>query len=298
MNSQYPNTAATNTAFASSPPDSHTIDVSSGSDILASDISRSLSTKRLQASPSTEAPFDGLAPAIDEDQLHSIVGQHLVLTPVPPEIDAPTPSIHSDLNLEVLDDSSNSQRRLSSVTATPTTSSETAADSVASDESATLNSHFQLQGGADANDVYKWHEKQTRRQLGARSYTYHGAPKKDLTIADIKAPGGFRRHYIQTEAEARGEPVPALPTKSFIHFLGLFNMYEIDHFAGENFHSIPRRSIVVPKDEEKRRLSMADTLGSRRYYMPGEDLKEDEEAIEEPEEKISFSKAVGMLFKT
>lgn len=257
-----------------------------------------MSTKRLQASHSAENLFDGPPPAIDEEQLHSIVGQHLVITSVLPETDAPTPSIHSDSNLEVLNDSGDSQRRLSSVTATPTTSAESATDSAVTDGSATLNSHFQLQGGADANDVYKWHEKQTRRQLGPRSYTYHAPPKNTMAIENMKAPGGFRRHYIQNEAVARGEPAPALPTKSFIHFLGLFNMYEMDHFAGENFGSIPKRSIVVPKDAEKRRLSMADTLGSRRYYMPGENLKEDEEAIEEPEEKLSFSKAVGMLFKT
>ncbi|KAF9291247.1 neutral amino acid transporter [Linnemannia elongata] len=296
MESQYPHTTAT--TAAPSTPDSHTIDMSSGLDIPASEISRSMSTRRLQATHSTENVFDGPPPVIDEEQLHSIVGQHLVMAPVPAEIDTPTPSIHSDSNLEVLNDSADSQRRLSSVTATPTTSAESSADSAATDGSATLNSHFQLQGGADANDVYKWHEKQTRRQLGARSYTYHAPPKKDMTIETIKAPGGFRRHYIQNEAVARGEPAPALPTKSFIHFLGLFNMYEMDHFAGENFRSIPKRSIIVPKDVEKRRLSMADTLGSRRYYKPGEDLKEDEEAIEEPEEKISFSKAVGMLFKT
>ncbi|KAG0374951.1 neutral amino acid transporter [Mortierella sp. AD032] len=295
MDSQYPHTA---TAAASSSPDSHTIDMFSGLDTTASDISRSMSTRRLQASSSTENLFEGSAPVIDEEQLHSIVGQHLVMTPVLPEVDTPAPSIHSDSNLEVLDDPANSQRRLSSVTATPTTTSESATDSTATDGSATLNSHFQLQGGADVNDVYKWHEKQTRRQLGPRSYTYHTPPKKDLTIETIKAPGGFRRHYIQNEAVARGEPAPALPTKSFIHFLGLFNMYEMDHFAGENFRSIPKRSIIVPKDAEKRRQSMADTLGSRRYYMPGENLKEDEEAIEEPEEKLSFSKAVGMLFKT
>jgi proton-coupled amino acid transporter len=75
-------------------------------------------------------------------------------------------------------------------------------------------------------------------------------------------------------------------------------MREFDRFAGEDFHSIPRRSIVVPKDMDKRRLSMVESLASRRYFVPGEHLKEDEEAIEAPEEKISFSKAVGMLFKT
>ncbi|KAF9919625.1 neutral amino acid transporter [Linnemannia zychae] len=294
MDSQYSKTKA---VTSQSSPDNHVIDMSSDLNTTTSNVSRSLSTKRLQDNPSTETP-NSPVPDLDEEKLHSIVGQHLVFTPVLPEIDTSVPSIHSDANLEVIDDCNSSQRPLSSVTAAPTISSESASDRTTSDGSATLNSHFQLQGGADANDVYKWHEKESRRQLGPRSYTYHAPSKQDKIIDTIKAPGGFRRHYIQNEAIARGEPAPTLPTKSFIHFLGLFNMYEIDHFAGENFHSIPRRSIVVPKDADKRRISMADTLGSRRYYMPGEELKEDEETVEEPEEKISFSKAILMLFKT
>ncbi|KAF9287142.1 neutral amino acid transporter [Mortierella alpina] len=266
---------------------------------VESAISRSISTRRLQASPSSENLYDGPTAVLDDEHLHAIVGQHLVITPTLPEMEEIL-SLPSD----PCDDGMNTQmptverKRSPSSTTTATTSDKSVTETSATDGSATLNSHFQLQGGADANDVYKWHEKQTRRQLGPRSHTYHAPVNQDPIIENMKAPGGFRRHYMQHDAATRGEPAPLLPTKSFIHFLGIFNMYEIDNFAGEKFKSIPRRSIVVPKDLEKRRLSRADTLGSRRYFMPGEELKEDEEAIEEPEEKISFGKAVGMLFKT
>lgn len=156
-------------------------------------------------------------------------------------------------------------------------------------------SHFQLQGGDAANEIYKWHAKETRRQIN-RSQTYHAPSNQDADIVQIKTPGGFRRHFLQQDAAARGEPAPELPTKSFIHFLGLFNMYEMDHFAGENFHSIPRKSIVVPRDLEKRK-SMG-SIASKRFLHPGQHIEEDEEVIEEPEEKISFGKAIGMLFKS
>ncbi|KAG0209685.1 neutral amino acid transporter [Mortierella sp. GBA30] len=264
---------------------------------LTTGVSRSISTKRLQASPSSENLFDGTTPVLDDEHLHAIVGQHLVFTPTLPEMEELNPTSSDDSGLRTNTAPIERQRSTSSTTV-PTTTDESTTDTAATDGSATLNSHFQLQGGADANEVYKWHEKQTRRRLGPRSYTYHAPLNQDPIITTIKAPGGFRRHFIQQDAATRGEPAPQLPTKSFIHFLGIFNMYEIDNFAGESFRSIPQRSIVVPKDLEKRRISMADTLGSRRYFMPGEELKEDEEAIEEPEEKISFSKAVGMLFKT
>lgn len=150
-----------------------------------------------------------------------------------------------------------------------------------------------------SNDVYKWHEKETRAKLN-RAQTYHTPMNvdEDPEIANIKAPGGFRRHYIQQDAATRGQPAPHMPTKSFIHFLGMFNMYDMDHFAGENFHSIPRRSIVVPKDAEKRRQSLARVDTSQRRIFMGEELEEDEEVIEEPDEKIGFSKTLGMLFKS
>ncbi|KAG0330625.1 neutral amino acid transporter, partial [Podila humilis] len=175
-------------------------------------------------------------------------------------------------------------------------------------------SHFQLQGGDAANEVYKWHAKETTRRQVNRSQTYHGvSPSANqeegggtsaaADMVQMKTPGGFRRHFIKQDAAARGEPAPKLATKSFIHFLGLFNMYEMDHFAGENFHSIPRRSIIVPRDMEKRRMSLASVAeggvgAPKRYMHPGEHIDDDEEVIEEPEEKISFGKAVGMLFKS
>ncbi|KAI7818085.1 transmembrane amino acid transporter protein-domain-containing protein [Gamsiella multidivaricata] len=153
-----------------------------------------------------------------------------------------------------------------------------------------------------SNDVYKWHEKEARQQVN-RAQTYH-APQPSVgsaNISHIKAPGGFRRHFLQHDAAARGDPAPHIPTKSFIDFLGLFNMYEFEHFAGENFRQTPRRSIVVPKDLERRRKSFVEaeeTGEGLKYFRQGQEIEEDETVIEEPEEQISFSKAVGMLFKT
>ncbi|KAF8924034.1 transmembrane amino acid transporter protein-domain-containing protein [Dissophora ornata] len=266
----------------------------------ASAISRTKSTRRLQVSPHSTSLLDGSTPPLDDEHLHAIVGQHLVITPALPEMDVSTLPIPTSPSESVANGGTFhlERQRTSSSTSTPRASSASAVGSTITDDSATLNSHFQLQGGADANDVYKWHEKQTRRQLGARSYTYHAPHNKDPAFSSIKAPGGFRRHFIQQDAVVRGEPAPQLPTKSFIHFLGSFNMYEVDHFAGEDFRSIPKRSIVVPKDLEKQRISMTESIGSRRYFIPGEELMEDEETIEEPGEKLSFRKAIVMLFKT
>ncbi|KAF9582264.1 neutral amino acid transporter [Lunasporangiospora selenospora] len=307
-------------------------------------ISRARSTKRLAGGPGQSGNLS-VDTAADGSKLHSIVGQHLVLSPsgkantptspmggvmpppgpldpvpldpyasVAPDYIGPVstapltvksrlPPGASDMDLGIESDPHSDprssdpekQQRLS-----------VGIDSISGvDDSASSQhdaaSHFNLLGADVSHDVYKWHEKETRRQVG-RSHTYHNpldTKEDDPEISNIKAPGGFRRHFIQQDAATRGGPEPHFPSKSFIHFLGMFNLYEFDHFAGENFHSIPRRSIVVPKDIDRRRKSLAETLYSeRKVFTPGQAIADDEIVIVEPQEKISFSKALGMLFKT
>ncbi|KAF9918051.1 neutral amino acid transporter [Lobosporangium transversale] len=267
-------------------------------DVSDSAFERSKSIKRLQADPATVNTSTGSVPELDDRHLHAIVGQHLITTPLPDtngsSLAQPLPS---DSPPKSINDANLLERQRSANSTNAITSAASTFEATVPESSIGWNPHLQLQGGADANDIYKWHAKETRRQLGPRAHTYHAPHTKVPGISAIKLPGGFRRHFLQQDAAARGVAAPKLPTKSFIHYLGLFSMYEFDHFAGENFQSIPRRSIIVPKDPEKRRRSLA-TVGSHRYFMHSDEVQEDEEVIEEPEELISFSKAVGMLFKT
>jgi len=308
----------------SSIPTTATLLSTSEETAAAADIARSKSTKRLLATPDHQTLSVNTTPFPDDDQLHAIVGQHLAFTPTIPEV--PTlPSPPSASSDGVFRNELPSTGDALSVPGgaiglgvnttglpfvTPDSSTIHSAASVHPSDSNLLQaetasagfdtpSHFNMQGADVSNDVYKWHEKETRAKLN-RAQTYHAPINVDegADIANIRAPGGFRRHYIQQDAATRGHAAPHLPTKSFIHFLGKFNMYDMDHFAGENFHSVPKRSIVVPKDAEKRRQSLMITDTSQRRIFMGEELAEDEEVIEEPDEKIGFSKALGMLFKS
>ncbi|KAF9425557.1 neutral amino acid transporter [Podila epigama] len=309
--------------------DGHTTVNMSLSDSLKSDpstsstsgVSRSQSTKRLLTPLviNTDTPV----PKIDEEHLHAIVGQHLALTPTIPEPETILPTSPYSATSAPLSSartspvlfSSGPDAGVSVTTLAPSTVVDMQSqpqDKIAPDALPTnmavsprippseqldtqgLPTHFQLQGGDAANEVYKWHAKETERRTMNRSNTYHAPLHEDAEIAQIKAPGGFRRHFIQQDAAARGEPAPELPAKSFIHFLGMFNLYEMDHFAGEDFHSIPRRSVVVPRDMEKRMSMGSITV---KPFLAGQHIEDDEEVIEAPEEKISFGQAVGMLFK-
>ncbi|KAF9360178.1 neutral amino acid transporter [Mortierella sp. AD094] len=286
--SQSPSTQ--NSAGTGTPNESTTITINS-TDMSVSETPRSRFTERLQANPIPDCQSDGPTPTLNDEHLHAIVGQHLVLTPSLLEMDLV--SLSSGGRSSV--DSLHCQKQTSPSPATTPTISKTLDES---NDVVGSNAHFQLQGGADANDVYKWHLKQARQKLGSRSYTYHAPHQNSTLMSSIKTPGGFRRHFINQDAFSRGKPAPQLPSSSFIHFLGLFSMYEIDHFAGEDFRATPRHSVVVPKTLGKRRLSMTDTLTSKLDFITEDGLLGDEETIEAPEEKISFSKAVGMLFKT
>ncbi|KAF9979169.1 neutral amino acid transporter [Actinomortierella ambigua] len=267
-----------------------------------SSVTRAKSTKRLMDNPVPELTDINTSLPVPED-LYRIVGEHLAITPT---LSRTSDSLNSPVSpLEPTSTSTTAlstkpigeplpPKEIEAIGATATNADSNSDGSPVLDEP----SHFQLQGGADTHDVYKWHAKEVRRQLGPRSQTYH-APRRssiDMMAADIKAPGGFRRHYVQQDAAARGED-PKIHSKNFLQFLGMFSMYEYDHFAGENFHSVPRKSIIVPRDPEKR-LSIAGSVSSMRYLTEGEKVEEDEVVIEEPEEKIGFGKAVAMLFKT
>ncbi|KAG0266856.1 neutral amino acid transporter [Mortierella polycephala] len=298
-------------------PDDH----NTGNEVTfdADGVARAESTKRLLENPSREGLTIDTTPSPYNGQLHAIVGQHLVLTPTssmqstdqsrsyspsaPTAVSADHGHFqHGESSDPATDVSGNNLGHFDQPSYTTLTPErigpmDTEPEKNGSSSIPDSSSYFNLLGADVSNDVYKWHEKEQRRQID-RAQTYHAPTTDDPDISNIKVPGGFRRHFVQQDAATRGAPAPHL-TESFIHFLGLFNMYEIDHFAGENFHSIPRRSIVVPKDLEKRRHSLAETVKSeRKIFIPGQTVEEDEIVIEEPEEKISFSKAVGMLFKT
>ncbi|KAG0233547.1 neutral amino acid transporter [Actinomortierella wolfii] len=298
-------TLASSTVANSTTAGSSTTD----NDIL---VSRAKSTKRLMDKPLPELTASIPTPP---EHLHRIVGEHLAITPTithssdpfgtPVSPTSPLGRTATTSSTQSFTNKPNEQQPVSSketegIEAAATNPADQAASIEASPRGSPVldePSHFQLQGGAETHDVYKWHAKEARRQLGPRMHTYHAPRRSSDTMADIKAPGGFRRHFVQQDAAARGSQ-PKIHTKNFIQFLGMFSMYEYDHFAGENFHSVPRRSIIVPRDPEKRRLSLAGTIDSMRYLTEGEKVEDDEIVMEEPEEKIGFGKAVAMLFKT
>lgn len=90
----------------------------------------------------------------------------------------------------------------------------------------------QMQGGAITDDVYRWAHKNRRASARrTRSESLHiprtATIDPELDVQEIRQPGGFRRFYVNAQAEQQGRPPPRA-LKSFIDFLSLYG-----HFAGE-----------------------------------------------------------------
>ncbi|KAI8146858.1 transmembrane amino acid transporter protein-domain-containing protein [Fennellomyces sp. T-0311] len=105
-------------------------------------------------------------------------------------------------------------------------------DSYQSDDSSGITSVHQLPGGSITHGIYKWTEnvQQSRHQRKrTRSVVLPRNEPLDPSLANLKDPGGFRRHFVADRAHRQGKkPVPWM-TRSFVEFLALYG-----HFGGED----------------------------------------------------------------
>ncbi|ORE03621.1 hypothetical protein BCV72DRAFT_251751 [Rhizopus microsporus var. microsporus] len=205
-----------------------------GSDYLSSSVDRALSTARLGTSPksltsshhtygstndlehmntthsgnlfrplstATYNPEDNTVSAdLSEDQVVQVVKRHLVDTS--PAASLRSASIHRSITNE-------------------------------DDRGSALRSVHQLPGGAITHDIYKWaedaeNEQIARRQRSQSFYLPKGEPL-DPTLARLKDPGGFRRHFVVHKAARLGRAPPNWMTRTFVDFLALYG-----HFGGED----------------------------------------------------------------
>ncbi|KAI9490589.1 transmembrane amino acid transporter protein-domain-containing protein [Zychaea mexicana] len=98
------------------------------------------------------------------------------------------------------------------------------------DNSSGITSVHQLPGGSITHGIYKWtenveHSRYQRKRT--RSVVLPRNEPSDPALANLKDPGGFRRHFIRAQRQGQ-EPSP-WATKSFVEFLALYG-----HFGGED----------------------------------------------------------------
>ncbi|KAL0139470.1 transmembrane amino acid transporter protein-domain-containing protein [Mucor lusitanicus] len=139
---------------------------------------------------------------LPEDQVAKVVKRHLVDTSPSPSLRSG--SIHRSITNE--DDQASSSN---------------------------VRSVHHLPGGAITHDIYKWaedveNEQLARRQRSQSFYVPRSEPV-DPTLARLKDPGGFRRHFVVKNAARQGREPPHWMTRTFVDFLALYG-----HFGGED----------------------------------------------------------------
>jgi solute carrier family 36 (proton-coupled amino acid transporter) len=111
-------------------------------------------------------------------------------------------------------------------------------------------SSLRLQGGDIHRDLYKI---ENRARMHQRAQTFSGPgvlrpnDDDDLEVSEIRAPGGFRRAYVQQKygpLDARNVPV----ARTFVDFLDLYGS-----FAGEDLHESEEESNIDDVEEGERR---------------------------------------------
>jgi proton-coupled amino acid transporter len=154
---------------------------------------------------------------LPEQQVARVVKEHLLLGS-PKLSGRASPSIHSVPDSDV---------------ASNTGHSSAYDDFDAADYQAAVH---QLPGGSIVDGIYKWaanvESQQVDRRKRSKSFSSPAGRYVDEAIAsDIRAPGGFRRHYVMHKAAELGKAPPNYITKNFFDFLCLYG-----NFGGEDLH--------------------------------------------------------------
>ncbi|CAO3690342.1 unnamed protein product [Rhizopus microsporus] len=113
-----------------------------------------------------------------------------------------------------------------------------------------VQSIHKLPGGAITHDIYKWTESVEQEQLARRkrSQSMMVVPHQpsDPALANLKDPGGFRRHFVFKKAAKKGKKPPMWVTSSFVDFLALYG-----HFGGEDLSD--EEGLDSDEEEERRK---------------------------------------------
>ncbi|KAJ2453416.1 hypothetical protein EV183_002273 [Coemansia sp. RSA 2336] len=142
------------------------------------------------------------------------------------------------------------------------------------EEEATVDP-FKLPSGDITHHLYRWQEEHsatssrresTRRHTRVRSFSAVASDSEwevAYTPNQIRAPGGFRRQFVQDRAERQGRPANIL-TANFVDFIGLYG-----HFAGGEYPSDEDDE----EEEEGPLYATERTRLARGERRPSRDLK-------------------------
>jgi proton-coupled amino acid transporter len=154
-------------------------------------------------------------------------------------------------------------------------------------EDATFKNVHQLPGGSIVDGIYKWaanvESQQMERRTRSQSFSFPAARDVD-DVASIRAPGGFRRHYVINKAAEQGKAPPNYITRNFFDFLCLYG-----NFGGEDLND----------DDEETGEDEEETTGLRHRRRRDENTPLlPKPSAPPPQGTATPSKAVFLLLKS
>jgi proton-coupled amino acid transporter len=151
-----------------------------------------------------------------------------------------------------------------------------------SDSNHYTNSIHHLPGASITHDIYKWTENvddQQARKKRSQSFLVPSQTHHDPSLARLKDPGGFRRHFVLDKAARQGKAPPHWMTRTFVEFLALYG-----HFGGED----------LSEDDDDEDDDDDDTWRRRHDERTPLIRRPDDE---QPQGNVTASKAVFLLIK-
>jgi proton-coupled amino acid transporter len=139
-------------------------------------------------------------------------------------------------------------------------------DNYTSNHDSAIESSLSLQGGDMHRDIFKLNS-QPRQALHQRAATFsHPHVRRDsweseLTATQARAPGAFRRQYMQKQHEFTSATMPV--TRNFVEFLSLYGS-----FAGEDLNESDDEDADQTDGEEAPATEQRPLIGRRKSSRP------------------------------
>ncbi|KAJ3022530.1 neutral amino acid transporter [Thoreauomyces humboldtii] len=138
-----------------------------------------------------------------------------------------------------------------------------------------------LLGGEVTRDIYQWQEKREnpdhrRRNSEPDIRVIQGPSDEGVPRAsELREPGVFRRHFVQTQAQMLGRPVNNVVTRNFLDFLALYGFYGGDVYPEDDDARFPitpdettgENQPLIPRSRTPSVAALGGTSAKKAFFM-------------------------------
>ncbi|KAI8916608.1 transmembrane amino acid transporter protein-domain-containing protein [Powellomyces hirtus] len=193
-----------------------------------------------------------------------------------------SPKISDRLDTESGDERELTEEEVAKLVAEHLVGPEDGADVLSSPQGSFVGSvSHGLLGGETTRDIYQWTEKREnpahRRRNSEPEIRVQVEDDGVPRASELREPGVFRRHFVQTQAQASGrEPSNAI-TRNFLDFLALYGFYggdvfpedddEIDEFTDNVEDTMGENQPLISRSRTPSVAALHGTSAKKAFFM-------------------------------